>query len=174
MGKSKTLMVFHEKHGDEFFIAENKEDMNKIALKVLRERYNDTIQSRYPKRDQLEANKNEDKRTLQKVTNPAVFAWEAAGDDFLRHFSEDGKEKLLMQKEEYDHNLSVVEDKYNEDIAFLNSLEVLLPLPVEEAAAATVMLNNGRRVYLAYHLLEKRADANHAYEQFSVESANDY
>lgn len=155
------ILVLEEISGNRYFIVREESDLNRIALKILRERsatgrfYASTKEAR----DQLSIVLEEIRSNEENFVNaaPPLDTSEAA-KEVRRTLYRDLKEKI--------------EKKYLSALEFAEKLEELLSLTDEEALTKYWIFEDGQRLELAYTLLTMRRHIPH--EGFSFVPAEDY
>lgn len=163
-----TVMIFEEKHGERYFAANTREDRNKIALKMLKER-ND-LGYMYPTVEQLENEKNS---RIQSVTDGNEDLISLTEEEVNNIPAESIRQATKQRRTNIQRSLDNIQREFDLDIEWAKSLEKLLNAPEEEALKMVYTTPKGRKLPLAYRLLEDRS-YNYSYEEFREETAEDY
>lgn len=159
------LIIANEKYDDRIFAAETTEDISRVALKILRERYDS---GEYSDRKTIERDiERKKKRKREKLDQQLLNIT----DDELES-SPDAVKKLVLDERAKLENAEKISHEDAMDLEFITKVEKLLALDMEEAAKLTKTYRTGREVSYAWDLLEYRND--YQYENVRFEHTEDY
>lgn len=161
------VMVFKEKHYDRYFVVDGIEDQNKVALKILRERYE--MGYWYPTVETIEKRKKSDFLRLTGSYDSSVID---LSEDEVAGLPDGIRSSVERTRARYERGLKRLEKEYATDVLWINRLAELLEADPVDAVKMTITLPSGRKTELAKYLLDSRAD--HEYESYEVESAESY
>lgn len=133
------IVTFTEKNSIRNFVVESGDDFNRLALKILRERYES---GKYPTLDQI----------------LAIF--KSCIEDILeRHIYDESDGEMNGERAE-------LEQWFRENSEFIDNLEILMTLPEDQALKYTNDKIAEADPYMAVALLEMRQSEE--YESFAV------
>jgi hypothetical protein len=148
------IVIFKEKHGDYYYDASTPEIFNKVALAVLRERFEAGYWYYGP--SELTPLSAED-QAIADLTDEQVEALPEA----LKETTATKRNRILR-------GVRARQAEYDRDKQWMDTLQELLALPVEEALVHEIEVGNrGRKALTATSFITERAD--YQYEGFEVE-----
>jgi len=163
-----SLMIFKEKHADRYFAVKDDNDRNKVALKILKERYNEGYY--YPTVEELDDRKEERLETVKKRYEKEI----ALTEEEVSNLPDSIKEEIVENREKFNKFVSSVEQEIAYEIKWTEYLNELLSVSEEEALKKIIKTPRGRKYRMAFKLLQERAFDGHQYEQFEEEILEDY
>lgn len=161
------IMIFKEKHAERYFVVNSKEDQHKVALKILRERYNEGYW--YPTVEYIEKDRESAVERLNKKYDQNIIT---LTEDEVEGLPESLQVAARQEREKYNKSLFNVDKYINSEILWVKDLERLVKADPEDAIKMTFTNSRGRSMNLAMYLLDSRSGAE--YEEYTVESSEEY
>lgn len=161
------IIVAKEKYTDRYFVVDNDFDASKVAVKLLRERYE---QNYYGTMESLVKERAQALENISKKFSDSVFL--SLGDDEIATLPDALKEKANSETEEFAKRVARVNSYYAVEEQFLKNVESLIAMDCDDAAYVKRTLRNGKEIYLAWNILQSRCDGE--YENVEIIDSEKY